>query len=75
VVSATTPCMMIAHVSRVEGKHAVAGQLETVTTRWLGELGPHNALFYYGIVLENGSNFRGDCQHVTNLLSSQCTID
>ena len=39
------------------------------------ELGPHNARFYYGIVLENGSNVRGVCQHVTNLLSSQCTID
>ena len=31
------------------------------------ELGPHNARFYYGIVLENGSNVRGVCQHVTNL--------
>jgi hypothetical protein len=45
------------------------------------ELGPHNARFYYGIVLENGSNVRGVCQHVTNLLqlnsftvSVQCVI-
>ncbi len=39
------------------------------------ELGPHNARFYSGIVLENGSNVRGICQHVTNLLLFQCTID
>ena len=39
------------------------------------ELGPHNARFYYGIVLENGSNVRGVCQHVTNLSLYQCTID
>ena len=44
----------------VEGKNAVAGQLETVTndSPLLGELGPHNSRFYYDIVLENGSNVR-----------------
>ena len=39
------------------------------------ELGPHNARFYYGIVLENGSNVRGVCKHVTSLLLFQSTID
>jgi hypothetical protein len=32
------------------------------------ELGPHNARFYYGIVLGNGSNVRGTGEHVTNVL-------
>jgi hypothetical protein len=39
------------------------------------ELGPHNARFYYGIVLENGSNVRGVRQHVTFLLLIQSSID
>ncbi len=39
------------------------------------ELGPHNARFYYGILLENGSNVRGVRQHVTFLLMIQSSID
>jgi len=39
------------------------------------ELGPHNSRFYYDIVLENGSNGRGVCKHVTSLPSFQSTID
>ena len=39
------------------------------------ELGPHNARFYYGILLENGSNVRGVRQHVTILLMIQSSID
>ena len=47
MVSATTACKMIAHVYRVEGKHAVAGQLETVTidSPLLGEPGHINHNF------------------------------
>jgi hypothetical protein len=76
VVSATTACKMIALVYRVEGKHAVAGQLETVTndSRLLGA-GPHKSQFYYDFVLENGFHVRGGCKHVTSLLSFQSTID
>ena len=39
------------------------------------ELGPNNARFYYGILLENGSNVRGVLQHVTFLLMIQSSID
>ena len=39
------------------------------------ELGPHNSRVYCDIVVENGSNVRGVCKHVTSLLLFQSTID